>query len=275
VVEGEACDEEEDACVYAQCKGGKCVPLPGLGDDCEWLGKGCGAGYCGEADVCEPGNQEGGNCLFYDECAAGLACAGDVCLPLRTAGEPCSDDWECDTIFCDGGTCSAMLDPENSCLAGCIAGTRKCEGTTVMECADDGSAFAEVEECGEGMGCTAGQCVACESHAYTGCHDGNAWWFNGCDNPEELAEECSYDEVCEYGECTEPEPSCELYDCDSEGFGYTCGSGSYQINYSYCSNGNVSGVSVDYGNGHTVWCTFDCSGWGGSCNDDTGASCYF
>jgi hypothetical protein len=38
-------------------------------------------------------------------------------------------------------------------------------------------------------------------------------------------------------------------------------------------NGNVSSVVVSYGNGHTVSCSLDCSGYGGTCRDDTGAVC--
>ncbi len=72
----------------------------------------------------------------------------------------------------------------------------------------------------------------------------------------------------------EPVETCELSGCVGGTFDYSCASGSFENSLSYCPNGgNVSSATVSYDNGHTVTCTFNCSGMGGSCSDDTGASC--
>ena len=91
--------------------------------------------------------------------------------------------------------------------------------------------------------------------------------------------------VCEYGtDCMDCGPregtggsggdpsGCNLT-CSGDGFYYSCASSSSTTTYSYCSNGNPSSVRVAFSNGHTVTCTLNCSGWGGTCRDDTGESC--
>lgn len=41
----------------------------------------------------------------------------------------------------------------------------------------------------------------CESRAKRACRDGSAWWFDGCNKPQELAQSCAGNEVCTEGAC--------------------------------------------------------------------------
>ncbi len=70
--------------------------------------------------------------------------------------------------------------------------------------------------------------------------------------------------------------SCEITDCEVDGFQYTCSTGNHQINYNYGGSGpnNLSSYVVSFTNGHWVRCSFY-SSWSGSCADDTGSSCSF
>ena len=72
---------------------------------------------------------------------------------------------------CEGET--PLCDDELGCMA-CEPGTTTCEGSSVMECADDGSGWVELWECAAGDPCEDGDCQgACEeaaaSHSYLGC----------------------------------------------------------------------------------------------------------
>ena len=71
-------------------------------------------------------------------------------------------------------------------------------------------------------------------------------------------------------------PSCDILDCDVEGFAYSCATSSYTVNYSYGGSGpnGLSSYTVDFTNGHWVRCSFY-SSYSGSCKDDTGSSCSF
>jgi len=121
--------------------------------------------------------------------------------------------------------------------------------------------------------CSGGECVKCTSHDHQGCVGDSIHWFDACDRAEESVKGCGPELTCRDGECAEP---CTLSDCDVGSFTYSCASGDSVSNVSYCpSSGNVSHVSVEYANGHTVDCSLDCDGTGGTCSDDTGATCSF
>ena len=159
----------------------------------------------------------------------------------------------------------------------CDPCSRFCQRSSVMRCADDGLSASLVETCAAPQTCGSGACRLVCDPGQTSCEDGQT--LLRCDaegGAWELHERCADGYRCLDGERQrEPAPACQLQGCSTDGFSYTCGSGSYEVTYSYCANGNVGGIVVAYSNGHTVRCSFGCSGLCGSCQDDTGASCHF
>jgi hypothetical protein len=130
------------------------------------------------------------------------------------------------------------------------------------------SCVAEQPEDDDDETCTPGEMVECsclegESGIRSCRPDGES--FGSCDCSSSDTAGSSSSASSGGGSCT--------LTCQTDGFTYSCGTASYTTTYSYCSNGNVAGATVHYGNGHRVSCNLDCSGYGGSCHDDTGASC--
>ncbi len=88
-----------------------------------------------------------------------------------------------DFMVCENGdwtleaTCAGetpICDPEWGCVV-CVPGESYCEGSTVMQCAADGSSGEVVEECAANENCVDGQCVnlcdeAAENKSYMGCN---------------------------------------------------------------------------------------------------------
>jgi len=183
------------------------------------------------------------------------------CLAEDGAEEDVYEDTECDTDECDD-SCGECEDGSQ-----CIEG--QCVPDEVEEAEEE---EAEEEEETEDMLCT----NTCRWAGDGECDDGG---------PRSLYSVCDYGSDCDdcgpRSESDRPTTGsgsgsgsggCSLT-CSSDSFTYSCATGSSTTNYSYCSNGNVSSVRVSYTNGHTVTCTLSCSGWGGTCRDDTGQSC--
>lgn len=47
----------------------------------------------------------------------------------------------------------------------------------------------KISECGS-AGCSNGQCNVCNPHDHTACYNNDRYWFNSCNEPEELYEDC-------------------------------------------------------------------------------------
>ena len=159
-------------------------------------------------------------------------------MPGKTGGGYCTLLFDCVEIQeqYDMDACSLLYDST------CDASTRRCVGDTEP---------------------------GCGTHVDQRCSGGDVYWFDACGRQEERSERCEHG--CTSGAC-EAAPACSLT-CSSDSYTNSCGTGSSTTNYSYCSSGNVSAVTVRYSNGHTVTCNLNCSGSGGTCRDDTGASC--
>jgi hypothetical protein len=97
---GQPCGEEAERCRGGECTDGRCVPLPRLGQRCEWS---CAPGATCVEEVCVPERVRlGGRCDDGRACAAGLACDGERCRRApRTNGREC---WAWDDCG-EGSTC--------------------------------------------------------------------------------------------------------------------------------------------------------------------------
>ncbi len=142
---------------------------------------------CIDGETVKICNEEG-NDYFTENCPDGTTCFEDGCQPfICEAGQwkcegselyycnPLGTAWEmimdCETAdsICADGTCIDQI---------CTPGARTCmEGEThgVKECNESGSAWVDVEVCGEKEECREGQCLGlCEvaevEKGYVGCH---------------------------------------------------------------------------------------------------------
>jgi hypothetical protein len=70
--------------------------------------------------------------------------------------------------------------------------------------------------------------------------------------------------------------NCSL-DCGEILVVYSCATADRQIQLTFCPTGGfeVSSSRTEYENGHVVTCDLNCAGSGGTCGDDSGATCDF
>ena len=137
--------------------------------ECNDAGDGWLEGECPSGQVCE-----GGECTESDECEPGevLGCGSTqdqlICAAngLDTELRPCPAS----APNCFDGECSDQL---------CEPGNRRCDGTNVMECNEDGETESFVQLCE--FGCESGRCVdpcASDGKDYLGC----TFWAADLDN---------------------------------------------------------------------------------------------
>ena len=97
------------------------------------LGQSCANARCADDAFCNPQRvcaallAAGTPCDGDDECAYGLACSGEVCVPAANRGEACADG-DCHDLgdFCDGQSCVARRGVGGSCRMG-FAGVFDCQ----------------------------------------------------------------------------------------------------------------------------------------------------
>ena len=196
------CDDGSAATVGDQCGGGACIP----GSPIE----------CGDGNPCTndlPDATQG--CIYVpnfipcdDEnaCTANDTCAGGLCV----SGPPpnCDDGNFCTIDTCESATgCTAKPatngipcpgGPNFVCADGVCGCQPTCDGTT---CGADG--------CGSSCACddpdtacVAGTCQPpCQPFSAKYCYQKDLWWFDSCDEPQEVFEVCADDEFCTPSGC--------------------------------------------------------------------------
>lgn len=126
-------------------------------------------------------------CLEADD----QACDGNTLLSCEASGEflsrvetdcgdifpsgTCIDEVGC--VLCRPGDADSGLEPERTCCSAALAAQGLCEaGERVIECAEDGASYVEIEECDsdDGFVCQDAQCVslcaeAIRERSYQGC----------------------------------------------------------------------------------------------------------
>lgn len=147
---GESCGNDTRCGVGAECDQGVCtVPVPGA---C-WYGYACDHNFtCGDDGLCHPGTLGAGEACglvdgnFVDnECAPGLVCADDACVPGFGLGATCMY-WQCaEGLFCH-------VSVESDSLSVCEA--PRAEGEA---CSRDNVVPVP---CAEGLECRGGVCRA-------------------------------------------------------------------------------------------------------------------
>ncbi|HJL19643.1 MAG TPA: matrixin family metalloprotease [Sandaracinaceae bacterium LLY-WYZ-13_1] len=161
------CTRDSDCGADEICDGGSCVPRPTTGSE---LGEPC----MGDGD-CQSGLCIGGRCTSSCDwtnptgsCPTGFYCDADVSTSCDTGycvegspgggelGDECSEDDDCESLHCDGETCSQACIPGGAlaCPSGyaCQVGSLSCRGS----CRRSG---ALGDECEVNDDCTTGICA--------------------------------------------------------------------------------------------------------------------
>lgn len=102
-------------------------------------------------------------------------------------------EWNTGT-FCSQG-CNAGTGQCITCTNDCsFAGQNQCNGVNSQTCgyfdADSCLEWNAGNFCSNGCNSGTGQCNACASHDHTGCFNNDKYWFNSCNQTQELIEDC-------------------------------------------------------------------------------------
>ncbi|HOX30398.1 MAG TPA: hypothetical protein P5080_05590 [Candidatus Paceibacterota bacterium] len=105
-----------------------------------------------------------------------------------------------DNKKCDGGQCVI------NCADQCITGIRRCANGKVETCGNyDGDSCAEwgnAQNCASGRSCVgAGEC-GCIDHAAKRCNGSDLYWYDSCNNRQELAEDCGEEKMYDNYRCS-------------------------------------------------------------------------
>jgi subtilisin-like proprotein convertase family protein len=239
-----------------------------------------GEGVCVDpADVdCEPYvcNADGSECLFScqspDHCMPDYYCSGQVCLPKKDLGEPCSNPFECLSDMCADGYCC-----DSPCMGTCAScGLEGSLGTCSAYSAgtDPENECALCTVCGGEMGCVnvvdgedpMSDCTASleEDCGFDGACDGNAacrYWADGtiCANQYCTDYTLTLPDLCDgTGTCIDQGTAlCEPYVCDADGLACRdhCTDNVHCFEGYYCE-GNLCVPKKD--NGETCSAGFEC-----------------
>ncbi|MFZ3100089.1 MAG: hypothetical protein WA103_02540 [Minisyncoccales bacterium] len=105
---------------------------------------------------------------------------------------------------------SAWIDTDSKCQSGQICSNGVCQNVCVPKtcaglgysCGSQSDGCGGVLNCGTcvpGKACSLGGCVSnCASYAYKKCSEGNLYWYNSCNNKEELAHNCKILKISDY-----------------------------------------------------------------------------
>ena len=296
----DGCDQAEalaDACGASEaCANGACVPdcqpqaYAACYDGDAWWYDSCDqrttlAEACGEAEICA-----NGACVpdcqpqAYSACHDGDVWWYDSCDQRTILAEACAAGEACVDGACEGGVPAAW-----SCEPSYYGGADGCDCECGAYDPDCDVAGAAVYNCDPGELCDEqGHCapvVVCTTHHHAACVSGDAYWFDSCDQQQELSDDCGLGESCVDGACV---PTCapqaytacvgdDVYwfdACDQQGaLADDCGVGEH------CEAGAcVSGVPSSWNCSATYYgagdgCDCECGAYDPDC-DAPGATIY-
>ncbi len=167
-----ACEQSAEcqsgACVVPDCGSACCTGScgaaqapAGSGEPC--LTRACDVGLaCNEtSETCVALGGSGAGCMYFDDCAYGLGCAGGECAPLPAIGAPCPDG-ECADVgaVCnEQATCVMVGLPGSPCATDDdCAPYVTCNGTSCVTNPTLGQPCTTT--CSDGSYCGSGTCVA-------------------------------------------------------------------------------------------------------------------
>lgn len=142
-----------------------------------------------ECNPCSSGEVSSGCGIFADSIGGGTN--------YQSATSYCSTpflkyNWYNKQCYCTS--------PNPTCSGGASPGTYKCESSTRYLCSS-GGVWNVVESCT--YGCSGSNCgqQQCQSHASKQCSNGQVYWYNSCNQREEIAIQCNANEKCENAQC--------------------------------------------------------------------------
>lgn len=197
-----------DACIALLPKHPCSTPLPEAcgvhgsvanGEPCAFSEQ-CGrAAFCKPADtpcgVCAPVAKEGDDC-GDTQCEESLNCAGSKCVKPRSAGEPCTSEYDCQRMmFCQSGKCLPLRHEGQACTGPECAPSFACASGTCKKRPDPGPPGAK---CQSSLDCLDFSCVAGSCSELGGLGE-------PCDPEKPDLAPCSPSFVCFQGKCTLPD----------------------------------------------------------------------
>ncbi|MFA5068319.1 MAG: hypothetical protein WC466_09865 [Candidatus Izemoplasmatales bacterium] len=165
------------------------VCAPGAGNGCRVCNS-AGSAWVDDNSRCSP-----------DQVCSSGACQS-VCVPRTCTGMGYScglADSGCGGTLTCGACPSGYACSGNRCVSMCVPKTCTGMGYSCGNQSDGCGGMLNCGTCAPGKACSQGGCVSnCASHAYKKCSDGNLYWYNSCNNKEELAHNCEILKILDY-----------------------------------------------------------------------------
>lgn len=236
------------------------------------------------------------SCGCQSECSSGqLKCTSST--TYKICSKYCDGCWYWSTskscpsgTVCDGGHCVIPCSNE------CTSGSKRCANGKVETCgnydSDSCTEWGDIKDCPTGQSCTGAGICKCTDHVKKECVNNDLYWYDSCNNKQELAEDCGNDEWtenyrcsgdwtqrekikrgCAYAACYENREWANEYDCAIDG--KKCDGGNCVIK---CQN-ECSTTGAKKCTGETTYqiCgnydTDDCLEWGDDKNCAVGSIC--
>jgi hypothetical protein len=221
--------QENNVCCEATKSGERCVNTDITNCDGQFS---VSQSSCSETTFCKP------VCCSTDEgCFPGSSFSRCVGLNGQSfEDETCNSVNVCEQGCCKlGNQCSLTTEDECKQLASPYPGLRDndnwlenvddesaclsvCEAQDVGCCVDEGVCdYTARELCNgefkQGELCSSLALCGCESRSYKACKDGDVYWFDSCDNAEEVAEQCDISQETICGE-VDGNVQCKSINCE-------------------------------------------------------------
>lgn len=189
-----ACENERcmDPCANDPCNGHGSCAVSENAAVCD-----CFDGFVAEVGSCF--GESGSPCSETSPCGSGLVCYLGFCA-AQCSGTLCQSGSVCDSgqtppiCVCPIGT----REDGERCVSRCFLNDCGGHGTCAV-LGDDVVCTCDEPYESKGATCGVRNCVP-TSHARPGCFNGDAYWFNSCDDVEELLEDCGA-RACAGGSC--------------------------------------------------------------------------
>ena len=183
---------------------------PTCTDTCESLGYECGINtVCSQSIDC--GNCEDGfTCQTNGTCITNPLNCTDTCLSL---GYQCGDVTICEvTTNCGICTLPKTCNVSNMCsctpetnTSFCTRLNKTCGSVTALDNCGINRTVSSCGSCSIEYSCAAnGTCILnCTTHSYSTCYNGDVYWYNSCNEREEIRYDCNSTQICSSGQCVD------------------------------------------------------------------------
>jgi uncharacterized repeat protein (TIGR01451 family) len=216
---------------------------------------------------------------------------------VQTCGNYDSDsctEWGGDSDCPTGKTCTGNGECVSTCTNDCTSGAKRCSNGQVQTCgnydSDTCTEWGGNTDCAVGKTCSNGECQ-CASHNKKQCDGNDLYWYDSCNNKQELYQDCGDNQWtdnyrcsadwtqrerinrgCSYQQCTETREWVNQDNCALTN--KKCDGGQCVIK---CTNDCTSGAKKCTGTGTYQTCgnydADECLEWGGNQNCIAGSVC--